>query len=97
MLGITEILKKYDPTFQKKWSGPNSIRAERIEQLLSFMGENRKLEAEKEKEYAERLGRRFKYWLGRTKHLSPGGIFMFMKQAKDGRNPQSLFNYLLKK
>lgn len=96
MLCITELLKKFDPTFAKKWSCPNSPRAEQIERLLSLMGENRKLDKEGEKEYAERLGRRFKYWLGRTRSLSPDEIFATMRQAKEGKNPGALFNHILK-
>ena len=39
----------------------------------------------------------FKKWLGLTRHLSPSGIYSLMSQAKEGKKPQALFNYLLKK
>lgn len=97
MLCISEILKKIDPTFSKKWSGPNSPRAERIEQLLSLMGEDRKLEQESDEQYAQRIGKRFKYWLGRTRKYSPDEIFAMLRQARSGKNPGALFNYLIKK
>lgn len=63
---------------------PNSERAEMIGQLLEFMNE----------EYTQR---RFQYWLGRTKHLSPSEIYIMMRQARDGHTPPALFQYLLKK
>lgn len=61
---------------------PNSDRAEVVEQLCKFMDNDTK---------------RFKYWLGRTKHLSPAEIYGKMKEAKGGKNPQALFNFILKK
>ena len=39
---------------------------------------------------------RFTYWLGRTKKLQPSKIYELMQKAKNGRTPQSLFNWLLK-
>lgn len=62
-------------------TGPNSPRAEQIEKLVKFMGET---------------NARFKYWTGRTRKLSPEEIYLMMKKAGEGKNPQALFNYLLK-
>jgi hypothetical protein len=69
---------------EKKAGGINSERAEMIDRLMSFMRED------------VTDGKRFKYWLGRTRKLGPAEIYRLMNQAKDGRNSQALFNYLLK-
>lgn len=66
---------------------PNSERAEAVEILLAFMGEAADSEA---------YGRRFKYWIGRTKHFRPHEIHDLVRLAKDGKNPRAMFNYLLK-
>ncbi len=73
------------PKLPEKKSGPNSERAEQIEGVMALMGEDVK------------NGKRFKYWLGRTKKLSPATIYELRKQAETGSNPPALFNYLLKK
>lgn len=44
----------------------------------------------------EVYNRRFRYWLGRTKHLAPNDIRDMVKQARTGKNDQALFEYLLK-
>jgi hypothetical protein len=64
-----------------KASVPNSPRAEQVQAILDLMGEDTA---------------RFKYWLGRTKHLSPDAIYRMLRQARDGDNPQALFNWLLR-
>lgn len=61
---------------------PNSARAEITEQVCTFMdGDNK----------------RFKYWLGRTKEYTPSALYDIMKKAKEGKNPQALFNWNIKK
>lgn len=62
--------------------GPNSERADVVEQLCAFMGEDTK---------------RMKYWLGRTRKLDPQRIYQLMGEAKQGDRPRALFNFLLKK
>lgn len=71
-----------DKPGQRKQRGPNSARADAVERLCVFMGED--------------PNGSMKYWLGRTKNLSPSDIHDMMKQANDGKNPRALFNYLLK-
>lgn len=83
MKEIGDILGK-KLTEKGKYRGPNSERADQVDQLMSFMGENPK------------DSKRFKYWLGRTRKLHPQEIYRLMREAKDGRNPRALFNYLLK-
>ena len=56
-------------------------RAEVILQLIRLMDEDKT---------------RIKYWLGRTREYTPGDIHGLIKQAKEGRNPPALFNWLLK-
>lgn len=69
----------------KPTTDANSERADVIGQLMAFMGED------------IHNGRRFKYWLGRTKRLSPGEIFGLMKRSREeGKKPRALFNWLLK-
>lgn len=63
-------------------TGANSLRSDVVHQLCMFM-ENNTL--------------RFKYWLGRTRHLKPGEIYDLIKQSEKNETPQRLFNYLLKK
>lgn len=62
--------------------GVTSARAEQIEQLIEFMGEDMK---------------EFPKWCGMTKHLSPGKIHDMMKKANGGYNKRGLFMFLLKK
>lgn len=52
---------------------------------------------ETEPEYEARIKRRFKYWLGRTRRLTPPEIYRLVRAAKDGAKPPALFNFLLKK
>ncbi len=40
---------------------------------------------------------RWTYWNGRTRRLSPAAIRDLIKEAQTGKNPQSFFNWLLKK
>jgi hypothetical protein len=60
---------------------PNSERAEQIVAVLELMSED---------------NTNFKKWLGRTRHLSPEQIYLMLKNARQGKNPPALFNYLLK-
>lgn len=85
---------------------PNSQRARAVVQVMILMGEDKTTESEREMEYREpglgrktkkeRIGKRIKYWFGRTKKLHPDEIFKMISQSKTGKNKQSLFNYLLK-
>lgn len=97
MLLIHELLEKYS---LKKgpggFKGPQSELAEVIENVIVLM-EPVQQKGETELEFYERIKKRFKYWLGRTRHLNPYDIFAMLSQAKGGKNPQALFNYLLKK
>lgn len=70
---------KINETIKKR--GASHERAEMIEQLCTFMGEDNK---------------RFKYWIGRTKKLSPAQIYELMQKAKNGKNPKALFQWFLK-
>lgn len=82
---MEQIGQKLKITFEKNkkpQTEANSERANVIEQVIALMG--------------EKDNRRFKYWLGRTRRLSPGDIFGLIKQAGEGKNPPALFNWLLK-
>jgi len=91
---------------KKKRGGINSLRADNCGQLLVFMGEDKTLPEEKKLEQEtpgagkeakrQRLNKRIKYWLGRTRKIPADGIYRLMRQAREGKNPQALFNYLLK-
>lgn len=87
-------------------AGPNSSRAAIICDLVDFM---EKVEVDKIimrahaagkveaiKKIRAKRARLMKYWLGRTKHLEPADIYDMISKAKKGRNPQALFNHLLK-
>lgn len=99
-----EEMKKFRAEVKTK--APNSARAEQVGHLISFMKETSMSAEETELSnrdeaagllaYKTRINRRFKYWLGRTRHLTPAQLFRIMKQAKAGKNPQGLFEYLLK-
>lgn len=86
MRNIDEILHEMKKD-QEDCEKPNSERADTIEQLMEFMGEQSRTD----------YSRRFRYWLGRTRKCRPADIHTMMGQAKHGRNPHALFNYLLKK
>ena len=98
-----EILTEPQP---KKRGGINSLRADNCGQLLVFMGDDKTLPEERELERQTpgagkeakrlRLNKRIKYWLGRTRKIPAGEIYALMKQAKEGKNPQALFNWLIK-
>ncbi len=45
----------------------------------------------------KKRSRLVKYWIGRTNHLEPETIYVMISNAKLGKNPQALFNYLLTK
>lgn len=91
---------------EKKRGGINSERADLVYQLLVFMGEDKTLDEERaieakapgegRKAKAKRINTRMKYWLGRTRKVQPGDLYAMMKAAKEGKNPQALFNHLLK-
>ena len=99
MQQISNILAKAreDLETKGKLSGPNSERADVVVRLISFMGEDRPAPAESEDQTKARIYLRIKYWLGRTRKYTPGEVDGLMKQAKDGKNPPALFNWLLKK
>ena len=84
MQPIKRLIKESEELFSKK-KGANHERAEMIEQLVVFMGESVSDSS------------RFKYWLGRTRKLKPQEIYALMRKAREGKNPQALFNWLLKK
>lgn len=95
---VKEILDKtLEDLLKGKRTGPNSERAEAIVYLLTFMGEDREQAGETEEETKKRIYARIKYWLGRTRKYTPGEIRGLIKQAKEGRNPPALFNWILKK
>jgi len=91
---------------KKTRGGINSLRADNCGQLLVFMGEDKTLPEERELERQtpgagkeakrQRLNKRIKYWLGRTRKIPAGEIYALMKQAKEGARPQALFNWLIK-
>lgn len=84
MKKIEDILGKTQIKKEKTTGGVNSRRSAIVEQLCVFMGDDPK---------SKRMG----YWLGRTKKIDPDRIYQLMRQAKEGKNPQALFNWLLKK
>ena len=111
MKKIDEALGKYmgvklGISTDKKRGGINSQRSDTVYQILEFMGEDKTLDEERaieakaqgegRKAKAKRINTRMKYWLGRTRKIQPPEIYNMMRQAKDGKNPQALFNYLLK-
>ena len=81
-VAVGDLLKDKIQLEAKQRGGVNSERADVIAQLIVFMGEKND---------------RFKYWLGRTRKLTPSRIYQLIRSAKDGNNPPALFNYLLKK
>lgn len=83
-LGIGELLQKYERPTQEKKGGVTSERAEQIEKLMIMIRENPK------------DGKRFAYWLGRTKRFSTHEIYVLCERAKNGRNPGALLNHLIK-
>lgn len=64
--------------------GVNSARGEACERICEFMGQEPKDS--------------FMYWMGVTKRkgMTPAHIHDMIKEAKTGKNPQGLFNYLMK-
>ncbi len=64
-------------------------RQEAIHAVMAFMGEPYKKETSKSKV-------RYKYWNGRLKKYSPKDMHSLIKKAQSGKNPQALFNWLLK-
>lgn len=106
ILGKTKKLEQPAEPEKKKRGGINSLRADNCGKLLEFMGEDKTLPEERELERQtpgagkaakkERLNKRIKYWLGRTRKLPASEIYRLMRMAREGKNPQALFNYLLK-
>ena len=94
MKTIKEILAEKVGIAPKK-RAPNSELAEVIEALMVFMGEPAK-PAVAAGASKTPYGRRFGYWLGKTRRLTPAQIYQLMRRAQDGKNPASLFNFLLK-
>ena len=103
-LSIQTLLERHLDT-RSVISAPNSSKASIICDLVDFM---EKIEVNAVIMKAHKAGiataierikkkrsRLMKYWLGRTKHLEPPQIHAMISQAKKGRNPQALFNYLL--
>ena len=88
---------------EKTRGGITSQRSYHITKLIEFMGEDKPTDEElalgeekgKQKQ-KERIQWRMKYWLGRTKGITPEKILDLMKQAESGRNPQALLNWLIK-
>jgi hypothetical protein len=107
MKTIGENLEKYIKPPEKKRGGITSQKADQVSQLIYFMGEHETLKEEKILERRKpgagreakrkRIANRMKYWLGRTRKLTPDQLYRMMRQAKEGSNPPALFNYLLKK
>jgi hypothetical protein len=107
MKTLREHLGKYSKPIEKTQGGITSQRADIVAKLIFFMGEDQTLKEEKELEgrkpgagkeaKRKRISMRMKYWLGRTRNLFPGDIYKLMRQAKEGKNPPALFNYLLKR
>jgi hypothetical protein len=106
MLNLNELLKKTTAAVEKKSTGPNSERVEIIGSLLELMEETKPTAEERtlekqtpgagKAEHRKRLNRRTKYWLGRTRHLTPSAIYGLIRKARDGNKPPALFNHLLK-
>lgn len=98
-------LKQPERKQTKARGGINSERADNVAKLLSFMGEDRMTPEETDLEkhrpgegdaaMKKRIGKRMKYWLGRTRKVDPAEIERLMRDAKDGKRPQALFNWLL--
>jgi len=98
MKSIKEILEaRAGDSAGKKRGQPTSERAAEIEQVMLVMRENLKEPGETEPAREVRIKRRFRYWLGRTRRLTPPEIYRLVRAAKDGAKPPALFNYLLKK
>ena len=80
---------------KKKERAPGSAKAEQIENLMVFMGEPPKPPQAKNASKTA-YGNRFKYWLGRTRHLEPDQIYRMIERAKKfTKNPKALFNKML--
>jgi hypothetical protein len=85
-MDIRKLLEKKETELEvsKSSGGANSARAEAVEALCDFMGD-------------DPTTSRFGYWLGRTRQIQPDKLHVMMKRCrKDAKNPQALFNYLLK-
>lgn len=83
MKALSELLQNKD--IQKTDKGVNSARGEACENICEFLGQEPKDS--------------FMYWMGVTKRkgMTPSDIHDMIKEAKTGKNPQGLFNYLMKK
>ena len=82
---IGSMIGKLQYPEKKTKGGINSQRSYAVEQLMIFMREDPKNNT------------RFKYWLGRTRKITPARIFENMSRSKGSKNPQALFNWFLKK
>lgn len=104
MHSIQQLLAQHIETIALVGS-PNSRRAAAACALVDFMekvevntllvekiraGNERAIDSIKKKR-----SRLVKYWLGRTRHLDPEAVYVMISNAKLGKNPQALFNYLL--
>ncbi len=73
-----------------KLAPTSKIRSPLEEQIVSLM--------ELMGEQVENNSARYKFWLGRTRHLSVEQIYLMIKEAKRAKEtPHILFQYLLKK
>lgn len=109
MKTIKEALEKYQEKQKEKpkRGGIMHRKADQVAQLIYFMGDDKTLKEEKILEARKpgagreakrkRISQRMKYWLGRTRKLNADQLYRMMRQAKEGKNPPALFNYLLKK
>jgi len=97
MKTIQELLQAREEKPKSKKGGINSKRSYVVGNLIEFMRENLQGRYETPEQLKARLNTRMKYWLGRTRNQTPEDIERMMSQAKTGKNPQKLFNWLLKK
>lgn len=75
--------REKNPKMADGRESPNSPRGEQLLRLMTLMRED------------PNNRRRWAYWAGRTRHLSPGAIYILLERARYGTNQQALFNHLL--
>lgn len=83
--------------FMQEYTIPNLLRNATDEEKAGYA--EIKGDKAKVKDWASMVyNRRFKIWIFRLKHYKnrPNAILDLMKKAREGKNPQALFNWLLK-
>ncbi len=97
---IGKIIKSR-PKQEKKQGGITSKRASIVYKILWMEGKAGMLKDELKspdvaEKHKQRVSRRMKYWLGRTRNIPPDRLLQMIGEAKEGNNPMALLNWLIK-